>query len=61
MVRTSASRTEGESPQPARSVRATTCLGRSRGPWRVERMRCASLLSEGVGWGKSGKGEVLAY
>jgi hypothetical protein len=56
-VRTSASSTEGESPQPARSLLAITWLGRTRAPWRRERIAWACLASDGVGWGKSGKGD----
>lgn len=59
MVRTSASSTEGESPQPARSERATTFSGRIREPCSLDRILCASLASSAVGCMKSGNGDVL--
>jgi hypothetical protein len=60
MVRTRASRTEGEAPQPAEVDEALgVVVGRERAPWREERMERAREHSWAVGWGKLGKGEVL--
>ena len=50
MVRTRASRTEGESPQPARDVGAFTSSGRTRSPCNVASMRWPRRASSGVGW-----------